>query len=165
MNGLFRNHNKKIKYTSIIDKYNNPVQENTAVYLTTSGGVVTTTAYTNENGIATALLQAGNEQPTLNNWYTYDGLTDPNTGAVIEVATPDFENSHVFNFYTPAYFSPAYNYVDGYEQNNGISRIIAWTEGVTGDPVVGYTSARAWDWTAVVYSKSVPSGVYPYRCL
>jgi hypothetical protein len=143
------------------DKYNNPVQEATAVYLTTSGGVVTTLAYTDINGIATAQLQAGNPQPTLDRWYTYDGLTDPNTGAVIEIATPDFEGELVFNYYTPAYFSPAYNYLNGYMQNNGITRIIAWTEGVTGDPIAGYTPARAWDWTSTVYSTAVPSGVYP----
>ncbi|NQT26740.1 Ig-like domain-containing protein [candidate division KSB1 bacterium] len=143
------------------DKYNNPVQEGTAVYLTASGGVVSTVAYTDEYGIAIAQLQAGNPQPTLDRWYTYDGLTDPNTGTVIEMSTPDFENEHVFNYYTPAYFSPPYNYIDGYEQNNGITRIIAWTEGVTGDPLVGYTPARAWDMTGVVYSSAVPSGVYP----
>ncbi|RKY75995.1 hypothetical protein DRQ07_11005, partial [candidate division KSB1 bacterium] len=40
------------------DKYNNPVEKGTAVYLTTSGGVITTRSYVDANGIAKDTLFA-----------------------------------------------------------------------------------------------------------
>jgi hypothetical protein len=47
------------------DKYSNPVKPGTAVYFRTTGGTINvpTTAYTNENGVATATLRSGNPKP------------------------------------------------------------------------------------------------------
>ena len=124
------------------DKYNNPVQGGTAVYLTTSGGVMTThTAYTNENGVAQVLLQTGNPQPTIDRFYNYIGLQDPNTGVPIgdhitDPLIPDFENSRVENS------------EGDFGENDGIARIMAYTEGVD----MSNNSARAWDWGRVVFS-------------
>jgi hypothetical protein len=64
------------------DRYNNPVTPGTAVYFTTSGGVVTTaTGYTDSAGFARVTLYSGNPLPTINRWL--NTLTDPNLGTTI----------------------------------------------------------------------------------
>ncbi|MBU1706427.1 Ig-like domain-containing protein, partial [bacterium] len=72
-----------VMITAIVgDKWNNPVPEGTAVYFTTSGGVITTaTGYTNANGFATVTLFGGNPMPTLSRWW--NTLEDPNLGGQI----------------------------------------------------------------------------------
>jgi adhesin/invasin len=61
------------------DKWNNPVTEGTAVYFTTSGGVISTaTGFTDANGFATVTLYGGNPMPTLDRWW--NTLQDPNLG-------------------------------------------------------------------------------------
>ncbi len=131
------------------DRYNNPVQDGTAVYLTASGGVVTTKAYTNENGIANVILQAGNPLPTIDRYYNYIGLQDPNTGAVIgDPATdkriPDMEGGIVLN-----------SYGDRLE-NDGFARIMAHSEGVDLDN----NSVHVWDLNQVIFSEEIPGGAY-----
>ncbi|MCL4306584.1 Ig-like domain-containing protein [bacterium] len=64
------------------DRYNNPVTPGTAVYFTTSGGVVTTaTGYTDSAGFARVTLYSGNPLPTVSRWL--NSLTDPNLGTAI----------------------------------------------------------------------------------
>jgi len=64
------------------DRYNNPVTPGTAVYFTTSGGVVTTsTGYTDSAGFARVTLYSGNPLPTVNRWL--NTITDPNLGTTI----------------------------------------------------------------------------------
>lgn len=64
------------------DRYNNPVTPGTAVYFTTSGGVITTaTGYTDSAGFARVRLYSGNPLPTVNRWL--NTLTDPNLGTTI----------------------------------------------------------------------------------
>ncbi|MCB1058643.1 MAG: Ig-like domain-containing protein [Calditrichaeota bacterium] len=64
------------------DQYNNPVTPGTAVYFTTSGGVVTTaTGYTDSAGFARVTLYSGNPLPTINRWL--NTLSDPNLGTTI----------------------------------------------------------------------------------
>lgn len=64
------------------DRYNNPVTPGTAVYFTTSGGVITTaTGYTDSAGFARVRLYSGNPLPTINRWL--NTLTDPNLGTTI----------------------------------------------------------------------------------
>ena len=64
------------------DRYNNPVTPGTAVYFTTSGGVVTTaTGYTDSAGFARVTLYSGNPLPTISRWL--NTLTDPNLGTTI----------------------------------------------------------------------------------
>ena len=127
------------------DKYNNPAQQGTAVYLTTSGGVMTThTAYTDENGVAQALLQSGNPLPTIDRFYNYIGMQDPNTGESI--------GDHILNPLIPDFeFSRVQNSEGDFGENDGIARIIAYTEGVDSPG----NSARPWDWGQVVFSEAV----------
>jgi hypothetical protein len=69
------------------DRYNNPVTPGTAVYFTTSGGVVTTaTGYTDSVGFARATLYSGNPLPTVSRWY--NTLSDPNIGGAILCTIP-----------------------------------------------------------------------------
>lgn len=64
---------------TVFDKYHNPVQKNTAVYLTVSGGGISThTAYTDELGRAQVILTAANPQPTITNYYYGELMQDPN---------------------------------------------------------------------------------------
>ena len=119
------------------DKYNNPVEKGTAVYLTTSGGVVSThTAYTDEYGKARVILTGGNPQPTIDRYYNYLGMQDPNTLAILTDILPDFDLGLV----------PNHEGNNG--PNEGIARIIAYTEGMNTAGI----SARPWDWTAVAMS-------------
>jgi len=124
------------------DKYNNPVQENTAVYLTTSGGVVTTQTFTDSNGVANVLLESGNPLPVINRYYNYIGLQDPNTGGIIPGPIPDMEGGRVLNS------------EGGYGENDGIVRILAHSEGIDENN----ESARAWAVASVIYSRGIPGG-------
>jgi len=64
------------------DRYNNPVTPGTAVYFTTSAGVITTaTGYTDSLGFARVTLYSGNPLPTIDRWM--NTLRDPNTGGAI----------------------------------------------------------------------------------
>lgn len=64
------------------DRYNNPVPAGTAVYFTTSGGVINTmTGYTDSMGVATVTMLSGAPYPTINRWW--NTLEDPNIGGSI----------------------------------------------------------------------------------
>jgi adhesin/invasin len=64
------------------DRYNNPVTAGTAVYFTTSGGVITTaTGYTDSLGFARVTLFSGNPLPTIPRWL--NTLRDPNLGSAV----------------------------------------------------------------------------------
>jgi len=64
------------------DRYRNPVTPGTAVYFTTSGGVITTaTGYTDSSGFARVKLYSGNPLPTIARWI--NTLSDPNLGGPI----------------------------------------------------------------------------------
>ncbi len=92
------------------DQYNNPVTPGTAVYFTTSGGVITTaTGYTDSAGFARVRLYSGNPLPTVSRWL--NTLTDPNLGTAILCTNVPSQN--------------------------GVAKIVARTAGVdaTGDSV------------------------------
>jgi adhesin/invasin len=64
------------------DRYNNPVPAGTAVYFTTSGGVINTaTGFTDSLGVASVTMLSGAPYPTILRWLTT--LRDPNTNAMI----------------------------------------------------------------------------------
>jgi adhesin/invasin len=145
------------------DKYNNPVEKGTAVYLTTSGGVVSThTAYTNEYGKAKVILTGGNPQPTIDRFYNYLGLQDPNTKAILpgfayygasgDYRLPNFdaypESAGSGEVYPGINAGRIFNSEGNTTENDGIARIIAYTEGVDARGL----SARPWDWMAVAMS-------------
>ena len=147
----------------VLDKYNNPVQEGTAVYLTTSGGGVNThTAYTDAYGKAKVVLTTGNPQPTIDRFYNYTGMQDPNfpsTAVPGFVSYPEFPgalllpnfdaNPDTFPYTYPGIrWGRVMNTEGDSTENDGISRIVAYTEGQDSTGA----SVRAWDWTAVCFS-------------
>ncbi len=132
------------------DKYNNPVQKGTAVYLTASSGVVTTTAYTDTNGIANVIWTGGNPTPTIDRFYNYTGMQDPNTGAQIgdHVSDPRIPNME----YDPELGrGRVINTKGDYGENDGIARLIAWTQGVDENN----QSAKPWAELQVIWSKTI----------
>ncbi|MCG8607419.1 Ig-like domain-containing protein, partial [bacterium] len=59
------------------DKFNNPVPAGTAVFFTTSGGVISThTGFTNEDGVATVTIHSAQPYPTIDRFY--NTFFDPN---------------------------------------------------------------------------------------
>lgn len=124
------------------DKFNNPVPAGTAVYLTTSGGVVITQAFTDDQGVATVTIHTGQPNPDITRFY--NTFFDPNdTHADFTLSTnvipgpiPDFEHGEVFNS------------VGNYDENDGIARILAVTEGLDRNG----SSARAWSVVGLVFS-------------
>ncbi len=125
------------------DKYNNPVPPGTAVYFTTTAGVISTYAgYTDAEGVATVTIHTGQPYPTINRFY--ETYYDPNYNyhpdfinpAIIPGPIPDFELSEVINS------------VGGLDENDGIVRILAVTEGVDADS----NSTRIWSVTNLVFS-------------
>ena len=130
------------------DRYHNPVDVGTSIYLTASGGVVTTRSFTEKNGLANDTVFAGKPLPTVNRYFGFsgsgsDGLLDPNLGTVIALPVPpDFEGGLVDN----SYDGPGDRI-----QNNGVARIIAYAEGMTQDTV----SAKAWDMLRIVFSEEI----------
>jgi len=125
------------------DKFNNPVPAGTAVFFTTSGGVVSThTGFTDDEGVATVTIHTAQPLPDVTRYY--GTFRDPNENhgsfslgtGVIPGPIPDFEASQVVNS------------LGSLVENDGVGRILATTEGVdpNGDP------ARAWAVTNIVFS-------------
>ncbi|MCH7754980.1 Ig-like domain-containing protein [candidate division KSB1 bacterium] len=128
------------------DKFNNPVPPGTAVFFTTTGGVISTyTGYTDAEGLVTVTLHTGQPYPDVNRFYNTSFVSiDPNESHpdfilptnIIPGPIPDFE------------FSEVLNSVGNFGENDGIARILAVTEGVDSNG----TSARGWSVTAIVFS-------------
>jgi len=99
---------------SVGDKYNNPVDQGTTVYLRTSGGIVTTDTETDETGIGNATLLTGHPLPLVDsddpNAMKPHHILNPNANNLeIPITIPDFDG-------------------DGNE-NDGIAYIMARTHG------------------------------------
>ncbi len=109
------------------DKYNNPVPPGTAVYFTTTGGVISTyTGFTDDEGVAHVTLHTGQPYPTVTRFY--NTFNDPNLNSIIPGPAPDFDG-------------------DGWE-NDGIARVLAVTEGVDAEG----RPAKVWSVCSVVFS-------------
>jgi hypothetical protein len=149
------------------DKYNNPVEKGTAVYFTTSGGVVSThTAYTDEYGKASVLLTQGHPLPTIDRYYNYIGLQDPNNNQIVpgpmyykaldKWLLPNFEEPidplRPEEIYPGIVGGRVKNSEGDSLENDGIARIIAYTEGMD----AAGNSARPWDELSVVMSGATP---------
>jgi len=136
--------NNTAAVTAVVgDKYNNPVTEGTAVYFSTTGGVISTyTGYTDAEGVATVTIHTAQPLPDIDRYY--NTFFDPNANhpdfrlptAVIPGPIPDFDGSLVVNSRGDR------------GENDGIARLIAVTEGVdaTGK------AARVWAVTDLVFS-------------
>ena len=123
--------NNTVEIVAVVgDKYNNPVPPGTAVYFTTTGGVISTyTGYTDEEGVAKVTLHTGQPYPTVERYY--NTFLDPNLHITIPGPVPDFD-------------------LDGNE-NDGIARVLAVTEGVDSKG----NSARVWAVCNVVFSGDI----------
>ncbi len=136
--------NNTTAVTAVVgDRFNNPVPPGTAVFFTTTGGVISTyTGFTDDEGVATVTLHTAQPLPNVTRFY--NTFFDPNENHadfalgtnLIPGPIIDFENSKVVNT------------LGSLIENDGICRVLAVTEGVdaAGNP------ARAWAVTGVVFS-------------
>lgn len=84
------------------DKYNNPVEEGTSLYLTSTAGIVTTNTRTDADGRGTAIWTTANPRPAIAPGdpavLAPHRVPNPNApGTVLNVTLPDFEGSLVRN--------------------------------------------------------------------
>jgi len=122
------------------DKYNNPVDEGTAIYFTTTGGVVTTDVQTNSSGFAVTSLFSGEPFPyvcpldPINNPHN---IVNPNDPALyLPIVINDFESSVVPNSCGNAGENDGnaviYAYTWGRDQNGNDASVFATTQTVFG---------------------------------
>ncbi|KAA3618074.1 MAG: hypothetical protein DWQ05_08505 [Calditrichaeota bacterium] len=139
--------NSTTTLTAVIgDKFNNPVPAGTAVYFTTSGGIISTyTGYTDEEGVASVTLHSAQPYPDVPRFY--NTFLDPNASHpdfslgtdIIPGPIPDLEFGVIDNGY------------DATSQNNGIARVLAVTEGVDASG----NSAKVWGVASVIFSGEI----------
>ncbi|NOY58256.1 MAG: hypothetical protein GXO75_04880, partial [Calditrichaeota bacterium] len=120
------------------DKYNNPVEQGTAVYLTSTAGIVTTDVRTDETGEGAAVLTTANPRPYL---VPKDGtalsphtIPNPNDASLmLPIIVPDFEGGEVLNS------------ADDYGENDGVAYVLATTHGRDqfGNDATVYTTGAA----------------------
>lgn len=104
------------------DRYNNPVEEGTTVYLTSTAGIITTDVKTDANGVGTAILRSANPKPYLNpsDPFVLAPHRIPNPNApdlMLDIQVPDFEGSEVLNS------------LGNYGENDGMAFVLAKTQG------------------------------------
>ncbi|MFQ6113148.1 MAG: invasin domain 3-containing protein [bacterium] len=136
--------NNTATVTAVVgDKFNNPVPPGTAVFFTTSAGVISThTGFTDEQGVATVTIHTAQPYPTITRFYNTffdpnENHPDFNRGTnVIPGPIPDFEGGEVLNS------------IGDFGENDGVARILAVTEGVDANG----NSARVWSVTSLVFS-------------
>jgi hypothetical protein len=126
------------------DKYNNPIEDGTAVYFTTTGGIISSDAVTCEQGRASVILQNVYPYPYLvsndPNQLTSLRVPNPNNNTLmIDVELPDFEGSEVLNS------------IGTYKENDGIAVILAYTWGQDQNGKL----IKVWTIGRVIYSVGV----------
>ena len=148
-NVAFGNPIQEIKITAYLgDKYNNPVENETVVYLTTTGGYITTNAITCEKGQVSVILQNVNPFPYLvsqdPSQLTALNIPNPNNDIFndslkLPIVLPDFEGGEVINS------------IGTTKENDGMAVILAYTWGhdQSGNAVKIWATAR------VIYSVGV----------
>lgn len=144
-NVAFGNPIQDIQVTSYFgDKYNNPVEDGTAVYFTTTGGIITSDAVTCEKGQAGVILQNVNPFPYLvsNDPNQLTALTIPNPNdpnLMLNISPPDFELGEVMNS------------IGTTKENDGMAIILAYTWGQDQNGKL----IKVWKTAGVVYSIGV----------
>ena len=114
------------------DIYHNPASENTAVYFTTTGGIVTSqTGFTDVDGLATVTLYNANPFPTLENSGSIDNLNSSLGG--------------------PETFDTSYDPDGDGQDNNGIGIVTAYTQGLDQEG----RQALVWDYIPIIFSLDV----------
>ncbi len=96
------------------DKYNNPVEQGTSIYLTSTAGIITTDVVTDTQGEGSAILTTANPRPYVNPAdpliLAPHRIPNPNDeGMMLPITVPDFDFNDV--------------------ENDGIAYIIASTHG------------------------------------
>ncbi|HPG40209.1 MAG TPA: hypothetical protein PLP19_14840 [bacterium] len=104
------------------DRYNNPVEAGTAVYLTSTAGIITTDIVTDSKGVGHALLMSANPRPYLNPSDPFvlapHRIPNPNDSDImLDINVPDFEGSEVMNS------------LGSLGENDGITYVLARTHG------------------------------------
>ncbi|OQX88768.1 hypothetical protein B6D60_01145 [candidate division KSB1 bacterium 4484_87] len=119
------------------DKYNNPVEQNTTVYFTTTGGVITTDTKTDAQGFAHVSLFSGNPFPTTcpsDTRLDPHQIPNPNAdGLFLPITLTDFEGGEVVNSCGDT------------GENDGIAVIYAYTWGrdQNGNDATVFSTAKA----------------------
>jgi len=144
-NVAFGNPIQDIQVTAYFaDKYQNPVEDGTAVYFTTTGGMITSDALTCEKGQAGVILQNVNPFPYLisndPNQLTALKIPNPNdSNLMLNVSIPDFELGEVVNS------------IGTKKENDGMAIILAYTWGQDQNGKL----IKVWKTAGVVYSVGV----------
>ncbi|MBN2008351.1 Ig-like domain-containing protein [candidate division KSB1 bacterium] len=126
------------------DKYNNPIEPGTAVYFTTTGGIISTDAITNVQGRAGVTLQNGYPFPFL---YS----NDPNQLAAKTIPNPNDEND-VIDITIPDYEGGVINNTAGNQgENDGVAVVVAYAWGKDQDG----TDVKVWATNTVVFSRAI----------
>ncbi|HEX9972532.1 MAG TPA: hypothetical protein VGD14_10730, partial [bacterium] len=126
------------------DKYNNPVEDGTAVYFTTTGGIITSDAITCEKGQASVILQNVNPFP-------YLVSNDPNQLTALKIPNPN-DNNLMLNTYIPDFdSSEVINSIGTKKENDGMAVILAYTWGQDQNGKL----IKVWTTAGVVYSVGV----------
>ena len=117
------NHVREFKVTVYVgDKYNNPVEEGTTLYLTSTAGIVTTNTRTDADGRGTAIWTTANPRPAIApsdpTSLAPHRIPNPNSPEqVLNVTLPDFEGSLVRNS------------IGTLTENDGIGLVMCTTHG------------------------------------
>ncbi|MBD3378065.1 hypothetical protein GF406_23750 [candidate division KSB1 bacterium] len=144
-NVAFANPVQDIGVTAIfVDKYNNPIEQGTTVYFTSTGGGITTDAETCELGKASALLMSTNPFPVMQSIDVnhqsaccMPNYNDP--GLMMEFGVPDFEASIIRNS------------MGSLRENDGIAMVLASTRGKDQNG----NDITVWAYNMVVFSQGV----------
>jgi len=129
---------REYKVTALLgDKYNNPVEQGTTIYFTTTGGVITTDTKTNSEGFANVMLYSGNPFPytcPIDQRYDPHLIENPNApGIYLPIVLPDFETGQVQNS------------CGNFDENDGIAVIYAstWGRDQYGNDATVFTTTMA----------------------
>jgi len=130
------------------DKYNNPVEEGTTLYLTSTAGIVTTNTRTDAQGRGTAIWTTANPRPAIApgdpTTLAPHRVPNPNApGMVLNVTLPDFEGSLVRNS------------MGSFSENDGVGLIMCSTRGrdqAGGDAIVYALNEAVFSGPVMVFS-------------
>ncbi|HPR88626.1 MAG TPA: invasin domain 3-containing protein [bacterium] len=134
------------------DKYNNPVEEGTTLYLTSTAGIVTTNTRTDANGRGSAIWTTANPRPSIAPGdpaiLAPHRVPNPNApGMVLNVTLPDFEGSLVRNSTGTLDENDGIGLVmcstHGRDQAGNDAVVYAFNEAVFSGPVLVFTAETA----------------------
>ncbi|NOZ61467.1 MAG: hypothetical protein GXO74_07275 [Calditrichaeota bacterium] len=138
---------REYKVTALLgDKYNNPVEQNTTVYFTSTGGVITTDTKTSADGFAHVSLFSGNPFPTTcpaDPRLNPHQIPNPNEeGMNLPIILPDFEMGEVTNSCGDTGendgIAVIYAYTWGRDQNGNDATVFTTTKAVFGGAITHF---------------------------